>query len=244
MHSATAMNDPDARAAAMARHPASRLSAASHRPPPEPGTTCSFAGLVELLSGSWRVQDPEGFSAAMTGAPLVGGHPVLGVADLGETPWAAAGDCWSAAALGRLRDGLAGAASRIEPRWVAGDRADRDGGRHLFVEARGQTAASAAGPALFVVAHLVERLGRHGERSRGRDDHSWVLMVVGDGARGVSGVVRAMLSCPHGCCAPSPTWARLPLTALRERLLAPAVSDLAPGAIEGPEATVIHLRRP
>jgi hypothetical protein len=242
MHSATALNDSDARAAAMARHPASRLSAASHRPPPA-GTACSFAALVELLSGSWRVQDPDGFSAAMTGAPLVGGHPVLGVADLGEAASAGEGDSWSAAAVNRLRAGLAGAASRVESRWVAGERADSDGGRHLFVEARAQVAASAAGPALFLVAHLVERLGRGGERSRGRAGHSWILMVVGDGAGGVSGVVRAVLSCPPRCCAPSPTWSRLYLTALRERLLEPALGDLAPGAAEGREATVISLRR-
>jgi hypothetical protein len=231
MHSSTAPIDPEARAAAIARHPSARLRPAPASLP----QAASFTALVALLTGPWRAQDPDGFAAAMTGAPMVGGHPVL---DLG---WAAAGtaDPWSAGVLEELRHNLAGAASRIQPLWVADELSDGHGGRHVYVEARGEAPAGGDGPALFVVAHIVERLGPRGERSRSRSDHSWMVAVVGDRAGRVTAVLRAVLACPDGCCPPLPAWARLPLAALRERLVGPALAARPSAPDDDVEATVI-----
>lgn len=240
MNSSTALTDPADRAAAISRHPSARLRPGSGKAVRPAGAGCSFSALVELLTGTWRAQDPHGFAAAMTGAPLVGGHAVLDVALLGEA--AGTGDAWSAQASERLRATLAGAASRLEPRWVAGDRPDGDGGRHVFVEARGEAGADGEEPALFVVAHLVERLGPGGERSRGRCDHSWVVVVTGDPSGRVTTVLRAVLACPGGCCRPIPGWARLPLAALRERLVGPALGTIVAPAGDR-RAEVIPLRR-
>lgn len=240
----TSTAETDDRAAAMARHPAARLRATPHGRRPTTSGACSFAALVAQLTGPWRAHDPHGFAAAMLAAPLVGGHPVLDLAVLdGPTPGAGGGDPWSDGAGARLRAAVAGAAVRIEPRALAGERPGAGGGRHLFVEGPGQAPASGAGPEIFVVAHLVEWLGPGGERTRGRAGHSWALMVVGDGTGGIAGVLRAVLACPEGCCSPPPSWARLPLAALRERLVAAAPGVVASGAVEPGRATVIPLRR-
>ncbi|MGH8991723.1 MAG: hypothetical protein ACRDZ7_09380, partial [Acidimicrobiia bacterium] len=55
-------------AAAKARHPAGRLLTGRSGPP------LRFADAVALLTGPWRVNDPLGFAAAMTTAPVVAGH--------------------------------------------------------------------------------------------------------------------------------------------------------------------------
>jgi hypothetical protein len=230
MHSSTALTDSDARAAALSRHPSAGVRFASG--------AASFRPLVELLTGPWRAHDPGGFAAAMTGAPLVGGHPVLDLALLGD----GATDPWSTGILGQLRGSLARAASRIEPRWVAGEQPDGHGGRHVFVEARAEAPAGDGSP-LFLVAHLVERLGPRGERSRGRSEHSWMVVVIGDGSGRVATVLRAVLACPGTCCPPLPSWARLPLAALRERLLGPALATLGSGTGGDGEATVIPFCR-
>jgi hypothetical protein len=190
---------------------------------------------VELLTGPWRAQDPAGFAAAMTGAPMVGGHPVL---DLGWLD-AATADPWSAGVLERLGYSLAGAASRLQPLWVADELPDGHGGRHVYIEARGQAAAGGQWPAVFVVAHVVERLGPGGERSRSLSDHSWMVAVLGDGSGRVTMMLRAVLACPDGCCTPLPTWARLPLVTLRERLVGPALAARLSGAIDSSEAKII-----
>jgi len=54
----------------MARHPAGggRRSLSTPSPP-------SFAEVADLLTGSWRVGDPEAFAAAMMAAPMVAGYP-------------------------------------------------------------------------------------------------------------------------------------------------------------------------
>jgi hypothetical protein len=233
MHSSTAPIDPEARAAAMGRHPSARLRPAPAAPPQTAGAA-SFAAVVELLTGPWRAQDPDGFAAAMTGAPMVGGHPVL---DLG---WVGAGtaDPWSAGVLEQLRHSLAGAANRIRPLWVADELSDGHGGRHVYVEARGEAPAGHDQPAVFVVAHVVERLGPRGERSRSSSDHSWMVAVVGERSGRVT-VLRAVLACPDGCCPPLPAWARLPLAALRERLVGPALAGRLSSPGDDGEAKVI-----
>ncbi len=208
-------------AAAIARHPASG--------PPR------FRGLVRLLTGDWRVADPEGFAATLTGAPELAGHPVFDLVSGGDT---AAGPAPS----GPLCDALVGAAQRsgLDVRWVSGSHSGT-----LFVEARAQVAAGPEGPELFVLAHLVERLGPGGRRERGRSDHSWAVLVVGDGAGGVAGILRGTLSCPSPVrgCRPLAAWARWPLSALREALLAPALEAAGmSGHTVGAEAVVIPFR--
>lgn len=213
------------RLAAMARHPAARARAAG--PPP------SFAEVVRLLTGPWRVSDPEAFAAAMTGAPLVAGHPVIHLAGAGAVYRPL--DPWSTQALAGLQAAITGAArSGLEVAWVAGTHA-----RHLYVEARAEAPAGPASPELFVLAHLVEHLGADGRHLPAIAEHSWALLVVGDGAGGVTGVLRATLSCPAGarCCPPPAPWARLALAALRERLLAPALE------VEEPRGNQAHLDR-
>lgn len=217
---------PGALSAAIARHPASWRAGIPADPP-------SFSGLVGLLVGDWRVADPDGFAAALTGAPELAGHPVLdlvpGVGD--DRGWAAA------VRTAAPRPGL-------ELRWVSGF--DGDGpapgaSGALFVEARAQAPAGPDGPELFVLAHLVCRLGARGGRERprpgalGSAGHSWVVLVVGDGAGGVSAVVRATMACPGPvrCCARPPGWARLPLAALHQRLLAPALEAAGVGPADG-----------
>ena len=210
----------DAVAAAMARHPAGRRR--SHSDP------LRFTDLVELLTGPWRVSDPDGFAAAMTGAPTLGGHAVTDAArgvPLDE-------------ALARA---TAGAAARdLDLQWVAGSH---DG--LLFVEARAQAGAGRGAPEVFVVAHLVEDVGAG---RPGGADHSWVVLVSGDGSGGIGGILRATLSCPGArrCCPPPPGDVRLPLPAPRHRLVAPAV--LAQGPAPAPDrgtcpSTVVPFRR-
>lgn len=214
------------RLAAMARHPTARARAAGPTTPAAtwPGPPPSFAEVVRLLTGPWRVSDPEAFAAAMTGAPLVAGHPVIDLA--GTVSWPL--DPWSRRALAGLQEAVVGAGARLglEVAWVAGSHA-----HHLYVEARAEAPAGPGGPELFVLAHLVERVGADGRHRPAIAEHSWVLLVVGDGAGGVAGVLRAALSCPPGarCCPPPAPWARLALAALRERLLAPALGVEEPG---------------
>jgi hypothetical protein len=237
MHSSTAPIDPDTRAAAIARHPSARVRPSPASPPGTDGAA-SFAALVELLTGPWRAQDPDGFAAAVTSAPMLGGHAVL---DLGETD-ACAADPWSVGVLEQLGGHLAGAASRIQPLWVADELPDGHGGRDVYVEARAEAPAGAQQPAALVLAHVVERVGPGGERSRSRSDHSWAVVALGDGSGRVTTVLRAVLACPEGCCPPLPSWARLPLAALRERLAGPALARrLSQAAAGGGEATIIRF---
>jgi hypothetical protein len=205
-------------AAAKARHPAGRLLT-SHDGPP-----LRFADAVTLLTGPWRVSDPLGFAAAMTAASAVCGHPV---ADLSAT----VGD--------ELLTGLAAIAPRrkLGLWWVSGVAAG-----HLVVEARAEAPAGRDGHEVFVLAHLVEPLGP----SHGRafpPDHSWVVVLLGDGAGGVAHVVRSTLACPcrPRCCPPPMTSARFPLAALRARLISPALE--AQTASPPPPAVVPPLAR-
>jgi hypothetical protein len=236
VHSLAEHRSPGGLAAAMARHPAAagRTVGAARRP--------SFADLVGLLTGPWRVGDPEGFAAAMTGAPLLAGLPVL---DLSAGTTTGALDPWSARLLAGLQTavGRAGVRPGLAVDWVAGRHAG-----HLFVEARAQAPAGPEGPELFVVAHLVEHLGADGRRRPALGEHSWAVLVVGDGAGGVAGVLRATLSCPAGvrCCPTPAPWARLPLASLRDRLLAPALGAepaARPPSGPRPEAVVLPFAR-
>lgn len=200
-----------ARAGAMSRHPA-----AGHPPTP----LASFADLVGLLTGPWRVDDPEGFVAAMRGAALVGGHPVM---DLAE-PGGFSPDPWSIRAWAVLRATLGGLADRrgLE---VACVSADHGGCR--IVEARAHAPAGRAGVECFVVAHFVDAIdGGRGPHAIA-PDHSWALIVVGDGHGGVAVTARATLSCPlrPPCCRPPASWSRPAWKRLCERFLAPTPSD-------------------
>jgi len=191
----------DELAAAKARHPAGRLLTARS------GPLSRFAEVVALLTGPWRVSDPVGFATAMTTDPSVAGHPVTELS--------------ADAVSDELVAVLAGAAqrSKLALWWVSGSAAG-----HLHVEARAEAAAGREGPEVFVVAHLVEPSGSAG-RQAVPADHSWVVVVVGDGSGGVAHVARATLACPRRpCCCPAPiTSARFPLAALRARLVTPAL---------------------
>lgn len=205
-------------AAAKARHPAGRLLAGRSGPP------LRFAAAVALLTGPWRVNDPVGFATAMTAAPVVAGHRVT---DL------------SATACEELVATLAGIAPR--PRlalwWVSGIAPG-----HLVVEARAEAPAGRDGAEVFVLAHLVEPLGP-GRRGALPADHSWVVVVIGDGSGGVAHVARATLACPcrPRCCPPPMTSVRFPLAALRARLITPALE--AEEASSPPPAVVLPLAR-
>ena len=205
-------------AAAKARHPAGRLLT-SHNGPP-----LGFAGAVSLLTGPWRVNDPTGFSATMTAAPAVCGHPVTELsATLGD----------------ELLTGLVGIAPRrkLGLWWVSGVAAG-----HLVVEARAEAPAGWDGHEVFVLAHLVEPLGP-GHRRALPPDHSWAVVVLGDGSGGVAHVVRAILACPcrPRCCLPPMASARFPLAALRARLISPALE--AQAVSPPPPAVVLPLAR-
>ncbi len=214
-------------AAAKARHPAGRLLGRSGDAP------ARFAATVALLTGPWRVTDPVGFAAAMTSAPTVAGH---GVTDLST----AAGEA------------LVPALASIAPRrklglwWVSGSVSG-----HLHVEARaeapaGRDAAAGSGPGadpeIFVLAHLVEPLGGPGRRTVPAD-HSWIVVVIGDGSGGVAAVARATLACPRRprCCPPPLPAVRFPLGALKARLISPALE--AEAASVRPPAAVLPLAR-
>ena len=194
-------------AAAKARHPAGRLPT-SHNGPP-----LGFAGAVALLTGPWRVNDPTGFAATMTAAPTVCGHEVT---DLSVT----------------AGDDLLTALSGIAPRrklglwWVSGVAAG-----HLVVETRAEAPAGRDGPEVFVLAHFVEPL-EPSHRQALSPDHSWAVVVLGDGSGGVAHVVRAILACPcrPRCCPPPMTSTRFPLAALKARLLSPALEAAAASA--------------
>jgi hypothetical protein len=205
-------------AAAKARHPAGRLF-------PGRGGPLRFADAVALLTGPWRVNDPVGFAAAMTTAPTVARQPVTELS--------------AAAVSDELVAVLAGTAQRSQLAlwWVSGTAAG-----HLHVEARAKAAAGREGPEVFVLAHLVEPLGSAGRRAVPAD-HSWVIVVVGDGSGGVSHVARATLGCPRRprCCPPPMTSARFPLAALRARLITPALE--AEEASSPPPAVVLPLAR-
>jgi hypothetical protein len=205
-------------AAARARHPAGRLLGHRSGPP------LRFAEAVALLTGPWRVNDPVGFAAVMTAAPTVAGHCVT---DL------------SAPAGGDLVAALAGLAPRrkLARWWVSGIAAG-----HLVVEARAEAPAGRDGPEVFVLAHLVEPLGPNARRAL-PVDHSWVVVVFGDGSGGVAHVARAKLACPRRprCCPPPVADARFPLAALRARLITPALE--AEEASSPPPATVLPLPR-
>lgn len=212
-------DDPAARlaglAGAMARHPAAGA-------PPGPATrVAGFTALVGLLTGAWRVDDPEGFAAAMTGAALIGGHAVL---DLAE-PQGFSPDPWSIRAWAALRATLGGLAERRTLE-VARVSADHAGARITEARARAQAPARGAEVESFVVAHLVEPLDRRrGPGSPAPLDHSWMVLIVGDGSGGVASVARAVVSCPGRprCCrAPAP-WARPALRRLADRLVTPGL---------------------
>ncbi|MGH8975425.1 MAG: hypothetical protein ACRD0C_19745, partial [Acidimicrobiia bacterium] len=179
-------------AAAKARHPAGRHRGRVGAQP------LRFGETVALLTGPWRVDDPIGFAAAMTTAGAIAGRPVT---DL------------SISAGEDLLVALAGIAPRrrLGLWWVAGSVASQ-----LHVEARAEAPAGRGGPEIFVLAHLVEPLANPGGPTVPAD-HSWVVVVVGDGAGGVAAIARATLACPRRprCCPPPATAARFPLAALK-----------------------------
>lgn len=205
-------------AAAKARHPAGRRPAGDS---PADG----FAGLVSVLTGPWRVGDPGGFAQAITHGPTVAGHAVTDLCTVGDVPG------------GAVTTTLAGLAGRPDLRvwWVSGTAAGQ-----LHIEVRAQAPAGRGGPEVLVLAHLVEPIGS-GSRHAPPIDHSWVLVVVGDGAGQVAAVVRAMLDCPRRPrCHPAPDPAvRFLCAGLRARLTSPALE--AEGASDGSLAAVVPL---
>lgn len=234
--------DRAALAAAMARHPAGggRPGAAlrGNRPPSLPPRP-SFAEVAALLTGSWRVDDPEAFAAAMMSAPIVAGYPVVDLAASVAFPVALL-DPYSAATARRLESEVAVAAGRgsLEVHWVSG----RLDGR-LYVEVRATAPAGVDGPELLLLAHLVEETGdeRRPRRAPPGEEKSWVAFVVGDSRGGVAGIGRVLfggrgwLQHPRG----------LGLDALRARLVAPALAaEGLPGAGAGSStgAVVVPLR--
>lgn len=203
-------------AATKARHPASRLL------PPAEHPARDFADVVSLLTGPWRIGDPAGFAAAMTHAATVAGRAVTDLAAR-DVPGAA------------VTTILAGLPGRPDLRmwWVSGTAAG-----HLHVEARAQAPANRNGPEVMVLAHLLEPV-RGTPRHAPPIDHSWVLVVVGDGAGQVQAVVRAILDCPgRPRCHPLPGPAvRFLLAGLRAHLISPALE--AEGASNGSLAAVV-----
>src|SRR5438270_11593128 len=132
-------SDSLAPAAAMSRHPA----AGARGTLPTPGGTASFATVVALLTGPWRVNDPVAFAAAMRAAPLVAGYPVVGLCACARQPTVQL-DPLSAAVAGHLESAVAAAAvarSALAVRWVAAR-----GGSDLFVEAAARAPADEEGP--------------------------------------------------------------------------------------------------
>jgi hypothetical protein len=247
-------------AAAMSRHPAAGARATI----PAPAEAPSFATVAALLTGPWRVNDPVAFAAAMRAAPLVGGHPVVDLCACARQPTVGF-DPLSAAVAGHLESAVGAAAERsaLNVRWVAAV-----GGRYLFVEAAALAPADGEGPELLLLAHLVEpaqpELPGVGSSLRGAtpharatlDDDSWLVVVVGDGRGGVTGIGRAALPRDLGPgSAPGQGWvgqpgsrppARLNLALLRERLVGPArVAEglETPGETPVTEAVVLPFRR-
>ena len=227
-------------AAAMSRHPAAGARATA----PAPAEVPSFATVAALLTGPWRVNDPVAFAAAMRAAPLVAGHPVVDLCACARQPTVGL-DPLSAAMAGQLESAVAAAAERsaLEVRWVAAV-----GGRYLFVEAAARAPADGEGPELLVLAHLVEPAQAElpGVGAAPLDDDSWLLVVVGDGQGGVTGICRAPLPRDVGAgSARRQGWtgqpasrppARLNLGLLRERLAGPA--RVAEGLETAGETTV------
>ena len=245
-------SSPLALAAAMSRHPA----AGARGTAPVPAEAPSFATVAGLLTGPWRVNDPVAFAAAMRAAPLVAGYPVVDLCACAHQPTVGL-DPLSAALAGHLESAVGAAAERsgLNVRWVAAV-----GGRYLFVEAAGRAPADAEGPELLVLAHLVEpaETGPRGAGVPEVDDDSWLVVVVGDGRGGVTGIGRAPLPRDLGSGFGSgrrPGWAspsgsrppaRLGLAALRERLVgsARAAEGLdTPGESTATEAVVLPFRR-
>ena len=239
-------------AAAMSRHPA----AGARGTVPAPAEVPSFATVAALLTGPWRVNDPVAFASAMRAAPLVAGYPVVDLCACARQPTVQL-DPLSAALAGSLESAVGAAAERsgLNVRWVAAV-----GGRYLFVEAAGRAPADAEGPELLVLAHLVEpaEFGPQAAEISAADDDSWLVVVVGDGRGGVTGIGRAALprdvglgfgsgrrsgwAAPAGSRPP----ARLGLAALRERLVGPArvAEGLdTPGEHPVTEAVVLPFRR-
>jgi hypothetical protein len=229
----------------MARHPASAArTGEAVRLEPQVPPPLAFAGVVELLTGLWRLADPSGFAAAMTAAPVVAGHPVLDLAQLSALERGPA-DPRSVALLAALEEAAGGVlrASDLDLDWVAAIHAG-----HLYVEARARLIPAAGrGQEAFVVAHAVEFVGA-GARARrpALVDHSWAVLVLGDGRGGVAGIVRASLFCPSGCCPPPGPRSGFAVPAFRQRLIAPALAAHglaadAPGTPDG--AVVLPFRR-
>ena len=241
-------------AAAMSRHPA----AGARGPVPPPAEAPSFATVAALLTGPWRVNDPVAFASAMRAAPLVAGYPVVDLCACARQPTVGL-DPLSAAVAGHLEAAVGAAAERsaLTVRWVAAV-----GGRFLFVEAAARAPADAEGPELLVLAHLVEPAGFDPVGLHPDDDDSWLVVVVGDGRGGVTGIGRAPLPRDSGS-GPGPGiglgrrqgWvgrpesrppARLGLAVLRERLVGPAraaegLETPGEGAVN--EAVVLPFRR-
>jgi hypothetical protein len=229
-------------AAAMSRHPAAGVRGTSTAPAEAP----SFATVAALLTGPWRVNDPVAFAAAMRAAPLVAGYAVVDLCACARQPTVGL-DPLSAAIAGHLESAVGAAAARsaLTVRWVAAV-----GGRYLFVEAAARARADAEGPELLVLAHLVESAQAELPGTGALlDDDSWLVVVVGDGRGGVTGIGRAPLPRdlgsgfgPRGSRPP----ARLGLAVLRERLVSPArVAEGLETPAEGQvnEAVVLPFRR-
>jgi hypothetical protein len=212
--------------------------------------------VAALLTGPWRVNDPVAFASAMRAAPLVAGYPVVDLCACARQPTVGL-DPLSAAVTGRLESAVGAAATRsgLTVRWVAGR-----GGRLLFVEAAAGAPADAEGPELLVLAHLVEPVENTVPVVAGSpsDDDSWVVIVVGDGQGGVTGIGRAPLPgrepghrirrprrwVPQASRSPAPL--RLALGALRQCLVAPARAAEGFGDPSGDglgEAVVLPFRR-
>lgn len=233
-------------AAAMSRHPAGGHGVRPASPPSATGRVASFPDLVDLLTGAWRVGDPDGFAAAMTGAALIGGHAVLDLADCTsqENIGGCAPDPWSIRAWAALRAVLGGLAERrtLDVACVSAEHAGQ-----RIAESRAHAPAGRAEVECLVLAHLVEPLNRGRRRPGDRPlDHSWMLLVVGDGSGGVASVTRAVLACPGRprCCRGPAPWARPALIGLRDRLLvAPGAPPLPPPDEAGAGVVVPFLRR-
>ncbi|MEW6475870.1 MAG: hypothetical protein AB1679_26740 [Actinomycetota bacterium] len=243
-------SDSLALAAAMSRHPAAGARATA----PAPAGAPSFATVAALLTGPWRVNDPVAFAAAMRSAPLVAGYPVVDLCACARQPTVGF-DPLSAAVAGHLESAVGAAAGRsgLTVRWVAAI-----GGRYLFVEAAARAPADAEGPELLLLAHLVEPADVAPlPGSPPLEDDSWLLVVVGDGRGGVTGIGRAPIPGPIGAgLRRRPDWApvtgprppaRLGLAALRERLVGPAraAEGLGDGcgATDATEGVVLPFRR-
>jgi hypothetical protein len=247
-------SDPEALAAAMSRHPAAGVRATvtplfgaapggGPAPSSAPAGAASFTTVAALLTGPWRVNDPVGFAAAMRAAPLVAGHPVIDLAACARQPTAGF-DPLSAAVAGHLEAAAGAAAFRagLAVRWVAAPV-----GPDLYVEAAALAPADDEGPEVLVLAHLVEPAGPAAPALAGRSpaDDSWVVVVVGDGQGGVSGIGRASLS-RHPAPGPARPAVRLGLGPLRARLAGPAraAEGLASSDCSEPaDAIILPFRR-